>query len=425
MTAPEPTVPPAAARSGAVQPGRAQAQPDGGGPLAGLRVLDASTILAGPLVAQILGDYGAEVIKIEHPVRGDGMRGHGLDKDGQPLWWKMIGRNKRTLALYLGTEEGAGIFRRLARTADVVIENFRPGTFERWGLGYDVLAEDNPGLIMLRVTGFGQSGPYASRPAFGTLVESMSGFAQLTGEPDGPPTLPAFGLADSIAGMAGAAAVSMALYQRGRDGRGQEIDLDLLSPIMTAVGPGVIYADQLGIDQRRTGNRSVNNAPRNTYRTADGHWVAISTSADTIAARVLRLVGHPEVVDEPWFGTGRQRAQHADLLDGYVGQWIGQRSRDEVLRAFEEAGAAVAPVYRPSELLDDPQVNALDLITTVDDPDLGPIRMQNVLWRMGRTPGRIRFTGRGLGQDTERILGDELGLGAEEIAGLRERGVIR
>ncbi|MBQ0978672.1 CoA transferase [Micromonospora zamorensis] len=394
------------------------------GPLAGLRVLDLSTILAGPLVAQMLGDFGAEVIKIEHPGRGDGMRGHGLAKDDQPLWWKMVARNKRTVGLYLGDPAGAEIFRKLAATADVVIENFRPGTLERWGLGYDVLSADNPRLILLRVTGFGQSGPYAARPAFGTLVESMSGFAHLTGDPNGPPTLPAFGLADSIAGMAGAAAVSMALFQREKDGQGQEIDLDLLSPIMTAVGPGVIYADQLGIDQQRTGNRSLNNAPRNTYRTADGQWVAISTSADSIARRVLTLVGHPEVIDEPWFATGRQRAQHADLLDGYVGEWIGARTRDEVLRAFEEAGAAVAPVYKPSELLDDPQVRALDLVTTVDDPDLGPVRMQNVLWRMSRTPGRIRFTGRALGADTDAVLGDELGLSAEEMAALRERDVL-
>ncbi|WFE40908.1 CoA transferase [Micromonospora sp. WMMD998] len=394
------------------------------GPLAGLRVLDVSTILAGPLVAQVLGDFGAEVIKIEHPGRGDGMRGHGLAKDDQPLWWKMIARNKRTVGLYLGDPAGAEIFRKLAATADVVIENFRPGTLERWGLGYDVLSADNPGLVLLRVTGFGQSGPYAARPAFGTLVESMSGFAHLTGEPDGPPTLPAFGLADSIAGMAGAAAVSMALFQRSKDGRGQEIDLDLLSPIMTAVGPGVIYADQLGVDQQRTGNRSANNAPRNTYRTADGHWVAVSTSAGSIARRVLTLVGHPEVIDEPWFATGRQRAQHADLLDGYVGEWIGARTRDEVLRGFAEAGAAVGPVYAPSELLDDPQVRALELVTTVDDPDLGPIRMQNALWRMSRTPGRIRFTGRALGADTDAVVGEELGLSAAELAALRERGVL-
>jgi crotonobetainyl-CoA:carnitine CoA-transferase CaiB-like acyl-CoA transferase len=396
------------------------------GPLTGLRVIDASTILAGPLAAQILGDFGADVIKVEHPRGGDGMRGHGLDKDGQPLWWKMISRNKRTLGLYLGDLDGADIFRQLAQTADVIVENFRPGTLERWGLGYDTLSARNPGLILLRVTGFGQTGPYAARPAFGTLVEAMSGFAHLTGFPDGPPTLPAFGLADSIAGVAGAAAVSMALYHRATtEGRGQVIDLDLLTPLMTAVGPGVIYADQLGIDQDRTGNRSLNNAPRNTYLTKDGHWVAISTSANTVAQRVLRLVGHPEVLDEPWFATGRQRAQHADLLDSYVGAWIGERNRTEVMAAFEEAGAAVAPVYKPSELLVDPQVTALDLVTTVQDDDLGPIRMQNVMWRMGSTPGRIRTTGRGLGQDTEDLLAKELGIEADRLNDLRTRGVIR
>ena len=394
------------------------------GPLEGVKVLDISTILAGPLVAQILGDFGAEVIKIEHPTKPDGMRGHGLDKDGHPLWWTMISRNKRTMTLNLGNERGAEIFRRLAAEADVVVENFRPGTLERWGLGYDVLSEVNPGLILLRVTGFGQTGPYSTRPAFGTLVESMSGFAHLTGEADGPPTLPAFGLADSLAGIAGSSAVSMALLHRTNNGgKGQVIDLDLLSPIMAAVGPGVIYADQLGIDQERTGNRSSNNAPRNLYKTADGHWLAISTSANSIAERVLVLVGHPEVLDEPWFATGRQRAAHADLLDGYVGGWIAERTRDVVIDEFEKAGAAVAPVYKPSELLSDPQVNAIEMVTTVEDDDLGPVRMQNVMWRMGGSPGRIRHTGRRHGADTDVVL-SELGCTADEIEAMRRDSVV-
>jgi crotonobetainyl-CoA:carnitine CoA-transferase CaiB-like acyl-CoA transferase len=406
------------------EPRLAEATADSG-PLAGLRVIDVSTILAGPFAAQILGDFGADVLKVEHPNKGDGMRGHGLDKDGQPLWWKMVSRNKRTIGLYLGDPDGAQIFRQLAGTADVIIENFRPGTLERWGLGYDVLSKDNPGLVLLRVTGFGQTGPYAARPAFGTLVEAMSGFAHLTGTPEGPPTLPPFGLADSIAGVAGAAAVSMALYHRATaGGQGQVIDLDLLTPLMTAVGPAVIYADQLGIDQNRTGNRSVNNAPRNTYLTKDGHWLAISTSANNVAERVLLLVGHPEVVEEPWFATGRDRAEHADLLDSYVGAWIGERTRAEVMSAFEAAGAAVAPVYKPSELLDDPQVKALELVTTVSDEDLGPMRMQNVMWRMSSTPGRIRATGRALGQDTDDVLARELGIESERLNQLRARGVI-
>ena len=394
------------------------------GPLEGIKVLDISTILAGPLVAQILGDFGAEVIKIEHHTKPDGMRGHGLDKDGHPLWWTMISRNKRTMTLDLGNAQGGALFRRLAAEADVVVENFRPGTLERWGLGYDVLAELNPGLILLRVTGFGQTGPYATRPAFGTLVESMSGFAHLTGEADGPPTLPAFGLADSLAGIAGSSAVSMALLHRTNNGgHGQQIDLDLLSPIMAAVGPGVIYADQLGIDQERTGNRSSNNAPRNLYKTADGHWLAISTSANSIAERVLVLVGHPEVLDEPWFATGRQRAAHADLLDEYVGGWIAERTKDVVIDEFEKAGAAVAPVYKPSDLLSDPQVNAIEMVTTVEDDDLGPVRMQNVMWRMGGSPGRIRYTGRKHGADTDEVLA-EIGCSADEIESMRRDSVV-
>ena len=395
------------------------------GPLEGLRVLDLSTILAGPLACQILGDFGADVIKIEHPRHGDGLRHHGHAKEGVSLWWKMLARNKRTVGLYLGDPDGAELFLRLVRTADVVLENFRPGRLEKWGLGYDVLSEHNPGVILARVTGFGQHGPYAGRPGFGTLAESMSGFAEITGQPEGPPTLPPFGLADSIAGMAAAAAVMMALYHRdARGGSGQVIDLSILEPIVTALGPQPIWYDQLGFIQRRTGNRSGNNAPRNTYRTRDGKWVAISTSATAIAERVLRLVGHPEVIDEPWFASGRERAQHADLPDRYVGDWIGARTRAEVIEEFEKAEAAIAPVYDVADLMADPQVQALDMITRVGDDDLGPVRMQNVLFRMSETPGAIRWTGRGLGADTDHILGGELGVDEDRLRELRERGVV-
>ncbi|MGH2856391.1 MAG: CaiB/BaiF CoA transferase family protein [Solirubrobacteraceae bacterium] len=391
------------------------------GPLAGLRVLDVSTVLAGPLACQILGDFGAEVIKVEHP-RGDSMRGHGRSKDGVPLWWKMISRNKRCLGLYLGDPEGAEVFRALVATADVVVESFRPGTFERWGLGYDALRQINPGLVLVRVSGFGQSGPYRERAGFGTLAEAMSGFAAITGEPDGPPTLPPFGLADSIAGLTAANATLMALYHRdARDGAGQEIDVSILEPLVTVLGPQPMVYDQLGEIQQRTGNRSVNNAPRNTYRTSDGKWVAVSTSANPVAQRVMRLVGRPELIDEPWFATGSGRAEHVELLDEIVATWVGERSRDEVIAAFADAGAAIAPVYDVADLMADPQVLARDAITDVPDPDLGTIKMQNLLFRMSATPGAIRFTGRALGSDTDAILGDELGL---DIAGLRERGIV-
>ncbi|MBD3926770.1 CoA transferase [Nocardioides cavernae] len=395
------------------------------GPLAGTRVIDASTILAGPLACQILGDFGADVVKIEHPVAGDGMRGHGPSREGTPLWWKEISRNKRAVGLSLSTPEGAAVFLRLVATADVVVENFRPGTLERWGLGPERLHEVNPGLVLARITGFGQTGPYAARAGFGTLAEAMSGFAHLTGQADGPPTLPAFGLADSICGIAASSAISMALLARERNGgQGQVIDLSLLEPIMTAVGPGPTVFQQLGTIGARHGNRSTNNAPRNAYETNDGHWVAVSTSAQAIAERVLRLVGHPEVIDEPWFASGHTRAERADLLDDHVGSWIAARSRSEVVEAFTGAGAAIAPVYSARDLVEDAHVRETGMLTEVPDDDLGPVLQHNVMWRMSSTPGRIRFTGRDLGADTDAVLG-ELGVPADELDRLRDQGVIR
>ncbi|MFF5249235.1 CaiB/BaiF CoA transferase family protein [Streptosporangium sp. NPDC000095] len=393
------------------------------GPLTGLRVIDVSTILAGPLCCQILGDQGAEVVKVEHPVAGDGMRGHGPSKDGVPLWWKEISRNKRTIGLSLSVPEGAQLFLELAKTADVVVENFRPGTLERWGVGPETLHEINPRLVIVRITGFGQEGPYAARPGFGTLAEAMSGFAHLTGEADGPPTLPAFGLADSICGIAASSATMMALWARERTGRGEVVDINLLEPIMTAVGPHATVYDQLGVIGRRQGNRSGNNSPRNTYRCKDGGWVAISTSAQSIAERVMTLVGHPEVITEPWFASGRQRAAHADLLDAHVGGWIAERTREEVMAEFERVGAAAAPVYDARDLAEDPHVTGTGMLTRVPDEDLGSVLMHNVMWRMPGAPGRVRFTGRPLGADTDEIL-RELGVDAATTADLRVRKVI-
>ncbi|MGV9427730.1 CaiB/BaiF CoA transferase family protein [Streptomyces sp. NPDC003656] len=392
-------------------------------PLDGLRVLDLATLFAGPLAATMLGDFGAEVIKVEHPRRPDPSRGHGPAKDGIGLWWKVLGRNKRAITLDLSRPGGRATLLRLAATADVVIENFRPGTLEKWDLGWPELSAVNPRLILTRVTAFGQFGPYAHRPGFGTLAEAMSGFAALTGEPDAPPTLPPFGLADSVTALATSYAVLTALAARHRTGAGQVVDMAIIEPMLAMLGPQPTWYDQLGYVQERTGNRSANNAPRNTYRTADGSWVAVSTSAQSVAERVMRLVGRPELIEEPWFASGAQRAAHADVLDEAVGAWIAARDREEVLAAFEKAEAAVAPVQDVRDVFTDPQYLALDTVTTVPDPDLGPLKMQNVLFRLSATPGAIRWAGRAHGADTEDVL-TELGLGPAELGALREEGAL-
>lgn len=394
-------------------------------PLQSIRVIDASTILAGPLCCQILGDFGADVVKVEHPGQGDAMRGHGPQKNGVPLWWKEVGRNKRTIGLDLGNSEGADVFKRLVSSADVVVENFRPGTLERWGIGPETLHGINPGLVIVRVTGFGQAGPYAHRPGFGTLAEAMSGFAHLTGPAEAPPTLPAFGLADSLCGIAASSATLMALRAREvLGGSGQVVDMSILEPIMMAVGPSPTAYQQLGLVGMRHGNRSQHNAPRNTYKTADQHWVAVSTSAQRVAERVMAMIGHPEVADEPWFANGRSRAQHADYLDKLLGDWIAERDRETVIAEFEKAGAAVAPVYNARDIVEDPHVRQTKMLVEVDDEDLGPLLMHNVMWRMSATPGKIRFTGRGLGADTDAILG-EFGYSQSQIDSLREHGAVR
>lgn len=393
------------------------------GPLAGLRVIDASTLFAGPMAAMHLGDLGAEVVKVEHPTRPDPSRGHGAAKDGVNLWWKTLGRNKRALTANLSAPGGRKVLLDLVERSDVLIENFRPGTLERWDLGPDVLAARNPRLVLARVSGFGQVGPYRGRPGFGTLAEAMSGFAAMTGDPDGPPTLPPFGLADGIASLATAFAIMSALHARDRSGRGEVVDIAIIEPILAMLGPQITRWDQLGTVQPRTGNRSANNAPRNVYRTRDGHWVAVSTSAQSIAERVMHLVGRPDVTEQPWFASGAQRARHADELDAAVGGWIADRDRDEVVAAFEAAHAAVAPVYDAEDIVADPQFQALGTVHRIDDPDLGPMAMQGPLFRMAAHDAVIAFTGRAHGADTDAVLTD-LGYSAERIAALRADGAV-
>lgn len=393
-------------------------------PLEGIRVLDCATIMAAPYTAMLLADFGADVVKVEHP-KGDGLRLSGPAKEGVGLSYAYYGRNKRNIVVDLGGAEGQQLLRELATTADVLVENFRPGVMERWNLGWEPLHALNPRLVMLRMTGFGQFGPYASRPGFGTLAESMSGFAHINGYPDGPPTLPPFGLADGVAGVAGAYAVMLALYQRdAHAGQGQMIDVAIIEPLLHLMGSMVTQYDQLGIVQGRTGNSTTNNAPRNTYRTREGRWVAVSTSAQSIAERVIRLVGRPELIDEPWFRSGPGRADHAALLDEVVGGWIGQHSLEEVSAAFEHAGAAVAPIYDVKQVCADPQYQALDSIATVQDAVLGPVKMQNLLFRLSETPGAVRHAAPQIGAQTAEVLREWLGLTEARLRELHEAGVI-
>ncbi|MFD1930202.1 MULTISPECIES: CaiB/BaiF CoA transferase family protein [Nonomuraea] len=391
--------------------------------LADIRVIDAATLFAGPSAAMMLGDFGADVIKIEHPRRGDPSRGHGAAKDGVGLWWKSLSRNKRAAAVDLSRREGQEILRRLVRRSDVLVENFRPGTLERWGLAPEDLMELNPRLIVARMTGFGQFGPMAAQPGFGTLAEAMSGFAAMTGQPDGPPTLPPLALADGIAGLAMSYAVMVALHARERTGRGQVVDMAIIEPILGLLGPQMTAYKALGVVPRRTGNRSSSNAPRNTYRTRDGRWLAVSTSAQTIAERVVTLVGRADLVAQPWFASGAGRVEHVEELDEAVGAWIAERDAKEVVARFEEAQAAIAPIYDVRDIAEDPQYAALDTFVELPDEELGPITVQNVLFRLSETPGEVRWTGRSLGSDTDEVLG-ELAYTQEEIDELRGNGVV-
>ena len=394
-------------------------------PLAGLKVVDAATLFAGPVVATIMADYGADVIKVEHP-RGDSLRGLGWEKDGVSLWWAVVSRNKRCVTLDLSLPRGQDLIKELLRNADVFIENFRPGTLERWDLGPEVLHRVNPGLVIVRTTGFGQTGPYRTRPGFGTLAEAMSGFAYMNGWPDGPPTLPPFALADGVAALTGVFATMMALWWRehGGESRGQVVDLSILESLFWILGPQATVYDQLGIVQERTGNSAPFTAPRNAYLAKDGRWLGLSGSAQTIAERVMRVVGRKDVIDEPWFASHAGRLEHAEELDLIIQDWIGQRTSEEVIQAFAEAEAAIAPVYSIADIVADPHYRAREAVISVDHPKLGAIQMQGVIPRLELTPGRVKHAGPELGEHNREILLGELGLSEAELRELEELGVV-
>ena len=392
--------------------------------LQGIRVLDASTVIAGPTIGMLLGDFGADVIKIEHP-RGDVLRETGHQKDGIGLWFKMANRNKRCITMNFSTDAGAELFKELIKSADVLIENFRTSTMERWGLGWETLKLINPGLIMVRVTGFGQTGPYKMRPGFGTIAEAFSGFAGMTGEIDGPPTLPNFGLADGIAASYGTFATMFALYYRDvQGGTGQFIDLSIYEPIFQLLGPQPLAYDQLGIIQERMGNRSLNNAPRNTYKTLDNHWVAVSTNSPSIVKRVLTLCGGEKVAKDPRFQTPKGRVEFIDEVDEVVSSWIGKHKLSEVLEKFEEVEAAVGPVYNIAQIFEDPQYIARDNIVNIDDEDLGQMKMTGAFPLMSETPAEVRHAGPSKGKHNIEIFCGELKLKLEEFERLQKEGVV-
>ncbi len=371
----------------------------------------------------VLGDYGAEVIKVEHPRGGDPARTHGDGRDGTPLWWLMLGRNKKSVTLYLGAPEGQAAFRALAATADVIIENFRPGTMERWGLGYDELSADNPGLVIAHVSGFGRTGPLSREAGFGTMGEVMSGFAFRNGSPENPPTLPPFGLADGVTGISLAFAVATALHERHASGRGQEIDLAIIEPLLTLLEPQLVTQDQLGKTLQRTGNQADMNAPRGLYRTADDQWIAVSASTVSTAGPLMQLVGRPDLVDAAWFISASGRRAHSEELDVAIIPWFRSLPAREAVATCRAAGVPVSPVYSAAEILEDPQYEAIGSIGSFEDERLGTVRMPNVLFRLSETPGRVDWLGPELGAHTDEVLAS-IGMDPDTIRKLRADGVV-
>ena len=395
-------------------------------PLSGIRVLDAGQVVSGPFLAQLLGDFGADVIKIEHPRGGDPYRRYGPNKNGIPLGWKTLARNKRSITLNLADPQGLMLFKELTKAADVVVQSFRPETVKRYGLTYEALSAVNPRVIVVLVSGFGQFGPYAERPGFGTLAEAMSGYAAVTGQPNGPPTLPSFALADSIAALYGAMGTLNALYWRDAlgGGVGQLIDVSLLESLFGIFGPQVVHFDQLGRIPKRTGSRNNANAPRNVYQTKDGRWVAIAASVQDIARRAFEAIGQPELINDPRFATSSDRVANMDEVDRIFGDWVAQRNRDEVMEILLRHGVAAAPVFNISDLMADRQMAARNAIRTIEDSELGPMRLPAVFPLLSRTPGEIRSTGPMLGAHNHEVYVDILGLSESELARLSSNGVI-
>ena len=394
------------------------------GPLQGLRVLDLSTVVAGPVIARNLGDLGAEVIKVEHPVHLDALRQFGWSVDGQSLWWKTLSRNKLPITLDLSSPRGAELCLTLAAQCDIVVESFRPGTLERWGLGPDTLSAQRPDQVIVRVSGFGQTGPYASRPGFGTLAESLSGYAGTQGTDGGPPQLPAIALADEAAGVWGSMATLAALFHRERPGEGQVVDVRLYEPLFAMLGPLPALYDLTGEEAPRLGNRMPFTAPRGAYRTADDRWIGLSGTSPAVAVRILHVIGGEALAADPRFSDNSARLQHGAELDEIIATWVATKTLEEALAAFEAAQAAAAPIYRMADVFRDPHFAARSSVIRVEDAELGSVAMAGVVPLLSATPGSVRWAGLAAGSANADIYGGLLGLSSDEQQALADDGVI-
>ncbi len=396
------------------------------GPLTGLRVLDLSMIVAGGTASSLLADFGAEVVKVERPGGGDPLRNWGPFANGVSLWWKVHSRNKKSVTLNLGNEEGQGVLKNLAAQADVLIEGFRPGVMERWGLGPDDLLQVNPGLVMLRYSGFGQTGPYKERPGFGTIAECMSGYVGMTGFQDTPPVLPPVPLADEVAGVFGAMSGMMALYHRdaGGGGKGQVVDVSLFEPLFRLCIPHITMFDLLGINRERVGNDFPDAAPRSLYRTGDDRWLGLSATSQSTFEGLARAMGMPELIDRPAFTDNASRIDNREELNDELNAWLSGHTLDETLGQLIPAGGVVGPVYNAAQIVEDPHYQAREDIIEIDDPELGHTRMLGIVPKFSETPGAVEHAGPTVGQHNAAIYGSWLGLGETELARLAERGTI-
>jgi formyl-CoA transferase len=395
------------------------------GPLDGLTVIEMGTLIAGPFCGQILGDFGATVIKIEDPKAGDPMRqwGRSLPKGHSP-WWPVIGRNKRSVTLDLRTAEGQDIARRLIGGADVLVENFRPGALEKWGLGYERLSADNPGLVMARVSGFGQTGPYSSRAGYALIGEAMGGLRYITGEPDRAPARAGISVGDSLAGLHAALGTMMALHARHRSGKGQIVDAAIYESVLSVMENLITEYGLTGYVRERSGSVLPGIAPSNAYPTKDGALVVIGANQDTLFRRLCDAMGRPELAQDPRYAGHAARGEHQAELDALIGAWTATLDAEALLALMETSGVAAGRVYRAPDMLDDPQFAARDAIVEVPHPVFGAVKMQNAFPKLTGTPGSVRWPGPALGEHTDAVLTERLGMSTDEISGLRERGVI-